>query len=186
MKQSEHGIYIMVKSRKLNRDHMRRARGKSPELFRERPQTLQVVGRRKNMQKTANLIFILLLLSLAHCQRIDCVGGTRETKTKEYFGDKSATSPYADKTKLSVSSGCNSSGCDYTLLARVCLHNPTDKTRSADIHCDYYAGDWKANSNERNDVEVVEHSSKCVEIQQQITGISRSMDVGVTCITTWH
>lgn len=138
------------------------------------------------MQKTVNIIFLASLLALTQCQRMDCIGGTRETKTKDYFGKKDAVEPYADKTKLKVGSGCDTSGCDYTLLARVCLHNPTTKIQTANTHCDYYAGDWKAKSNERKGVKVKQRSSKCVELQQIITGIGRELKVGVTCATTWR
>jgi len=137
-------------------------------------------------QAFVNALFFGSLTMLTQCSRIDCIGGTRETKTKDYFGDKTATEPYTDKTKLSMGSGCNTSGCDYTLVARVCLHNPLDKDKTANVHCDYYAGNWKAKDNERKGVEVERHSSKCVELQQMITGISRSLEVGVTCITTWR
>lgn len=137
-------------------------------------------------QSFVNALFVGGLVLLSQCSRIDCIGGTMETRTKDYAGDKNATAPYADKTKLKVSSGCDTAGCDYILVARVCLHNPLDKDKTADVHCDYYAGAWKAQSNERKAVEVAQHSSKCVELQQIITGISRSLEVGATCITTWQ
>lgn len=141
--------------------------------------------------KTFRLMPFVLLLALAHCSKMDCVQGTRETGSKPYAGKPGVMVPHTDdKPSFKAGAGnCTSSPpeCQYFPLARIGLHNPTGNQVVADVTCDFFVSDVKESSNQRLGVKVPSQTTIYVEIQQNVVveaGMSQSL--GASCAATFR
>ena len=125
------------------------------------------------MQRSVNLIFVVLLIGLAQCDRFDCWGGTQESKDKEYKGKPGVTLPYHEvKKDLWVIHGDATDA--YFATVTVWLHNPMGMPQKTDVTCKLVrnsAGapgvieEHTAGKNTRKDVTVKPHASKEVKLQ---------------------
>ena len=117
-------------------------------------------------------MFIVVLL-FGNCERVDCWGGTQESKNKEYRGSADAFTPYHDvSSKLLVISGKETGSFFATVT--VWLHNPDGTPMKTDVMCKLVrtsAGapgvteEHIAGRNTRKDVTVKPKSSKVVKLQ---------------------
>jgi len=110
-----------------------------------------------------------------------------ESKDKPYQGDKTKASPYNDTPVLQMGPGsCDRTSCGYFPLAKVKLHNPTNKPATASTHCKIFLGEWEAGKNQRENVVVKPSGSKLVEIQfnLDVPGNQEST-VGINCDVYW-
>ena len=141
------------------------------------------------MSRWLNVFTILLLVGFSSCDRLDCWGGTLESKDKPYQGDKTKTTPYADKPVLQMGPGsCDTftKHCGYFPLAKSLLHNPTSAEVTADVNCKIFIGNWEAGKNKRTGVKVKAKGSKMVEIQFNIDIIGGQQSaVGIKCDVYW-
>lgn len=109
---------------------------------------------------TSPLILALLCffgLAALNCDRFDCWGNTMESKDKPYKGDPTAVAPYykMQPTLGMMSLGCDNASCDYSVGAKVELHNPTNKPLIADVFCVFYLNEnYEADKNSRKNVKM--------------------------------
>jgi hypothetical protein len=142
------------------------------------------------MKKT---LTILLAALLANCSTCDPIGGTRESSDKPYSGLPAATMPHNSTPEFSVQQvgSCDSTGCTYTVMARVLLHNPTDVDVTADVACEFYLEEgYLAASNERTGILVKARSettgTKAVEVQQMVTLVpGQTASIEGDCHVEW-
>jgi hypothetical protein len=100
--------------------------------------------------------------------------GTRYTSPKPYRGRSDAIVAYHEEVEPEMGrvnqGGCDSTGCTYWLLARILIHNPTDKPVKADVGYTWYVNvNYKAGSNRIKNVPVPPKKTVAVELQQQFT-----------------
>lgn len=144
-------------------------------------------------EKLQNILTVVavfsLILFVASCDRLDCWGGTLEGKQESYKGKPEALEAYMDEATLSVGPGsCDSytKHCGYFPLAKVKVHNPTDKEVVVDIECKFFVGSWEAHTTRRKDVKVAAKGSKWVDLQGNLSVEGgRENSIGVVCDAFW-
>lgn len=128
------------------------------------------------LQQTVNLLFLALLIGLTQCTNTcDPVGGTRETKMKDYKGDPAAKEPYATHHapklgRWSKDRNCAATGCTYNFTERVMIHNPLTKKINVTTTCRWlYNGEYEAAKNVRKNTTVDAKASRGVELGHMVT-----------------
>ena len=128
------------------------------------------------MKLFQKIVLLALVLTFANCDRLDCWGGTQESKDKDYKGKAGVYAPYhAVEEKLWVIQGKETGSFFATVT--IWLHNPTGNQQKTDVTCKLVrtsAGapgvteEHTAGKNTRKGVTVKPKSSKEVKLQFNI------------------
>jgi hypothetical protein len=144
------------------------------------------VQRKKIVENRLFLILVLAIIAMiVNCDQ--CDPSTDESDEMPYSGSVTALEPYGETTDLVTRPiSCGDTYCTYTAIAEVMIHNPTDRTVTAKVTCNYMVGDYLAATNSREDIELKPRSdttgTKKVEMEHFVDlEAEQGGSIGVDC-----